>query len=602
MRSWTRRARHGARPVWPLAIVVVWAIGVGASPAWARQPAEVTLEPAWIAALRGNYQIGTGRVAFLGGWASHANRTQRLFLEVDGERRRLYALAADRLLTAEGDTLRVVGALDAGIPGLEWIGEGGVKESMPRLDLYGEEEVVFGHDRVALAGSLLLPPGSGPFPAVVLVHGSGPDSREPYRALADHFARNGIAALIYDKRGVGASSGDWRTAGFEELARDALEAVRMLRVRPEIDASMVGLWGISQGGWVAPLAATLSGEVAFIIPVSASGVNPATQEIWRVGNNLRYRELSQAAIGIGIKGTRMLYTLKPLAERGWISLPRDLWFAALDLWLEPADLWQEVRQPVLGIWGEIDGLVPTRESVDIVHRALERAGNSRYTLRVFAGADHSIVQAVEGFQHEPLPRFAYAEDFLEGMTEWIHGLGEPDERRLVIRPPEYTPTRLAWQAVGAQAATRFGQVTVQLPLVFSLTFLFAMTALVSVATPLSRRLRRKHAGPCATDRARLLAGVGSVLALVAVLGWLGTLVATVLEGGDPVAWGHPLGLILARTAAVGSALAFTVLAVIVFGRGSASLAGMARIGYSAAVLVGLTFIGWGWYWHLFPWP
>ena len=127
------------------------------------------------------------------------------------------------------------------------------------------EEVTFRNGAVSLAGTLTLPSGIKPHPAVVFIHGSGPDSRENYSFYAELFARHGIATLIYDKRGVGASTGDWRRVHFRDLAEDALAGVRLLRSHKDIDASRIGLWGGSNGGWVAPLAASLSNDVAFVI-------------------------------------------------------------------------------------------------------------------------------------------------------------------------------------------------------------------------------------------------------------------------------------------------------------------------------------------------
>ena len=88
-----------------------------------------------------------------------------------------------------------------------------------------------------------------------------------YHELGRHFARKGVAALIYDKRGCGASTGDWTRAGLSDLAEDALACVQFLRSRPDINPTQVGLWGLSQGASIIPIAAGRSPEVAFVIAV-----------------------------------------------------------------------------------------------------------------------------------------------------------------------------------------------------------------------------------------------------------------------------------------------------------------------------------------------
>src|SRR6266849_6497704 len=141
-----------------------------------------------------------------------------------------------------------------------------------------EAEVDFKNGDTTLAGRLLIPITDGAHPAIVIIHGSGPDEGSEYRVYAEQFARAGIAALIYDKRGSGKSSGDWRHLTLEDLTGDALAAVRYLKSRPEINPRQIGLWGISQGSWIVALAASRSKDVAFVITVAGDGVSPTQQE------------------------------------------------------------------------------------------------------------------------------------------------------------------------------------------------------------------------------------------------------------------------------------------------------------------------------------
>ena len=157
-----------------------------------------------------------------------------------------------------------------------------------------EKVVSLSNGNVTLAGSLFLPGGTGSHPAVVLFHGSGQQLRD--ESMARWFAEQGVAALAYDKRGVGESSGDFRQVPFIDLAGDGLAAVAFLKARSEIDPRRIGVWGLSQGGWLGPLAASQSRDVAFVIAVSGPGVSPGEQMIFYYSSQLRKQGLSESAI------------------------------------------------------------------------------------------------------------------------------------------------------------------------------------------------------------------------------------------------------------------------------------------------------------------
>ncbi|MCP4593063.1 MAG: alpha/beta hydrolase, partial [bacterium] len=135
------------------------------------------------------------------------------------------------------------------------------------------------HDGIRLAGSLTLPQGPGPFPAVVLVHGSGPGTRDldigghrPFRVLADYLSRRDVAVLRYDKRGVGQSEGRLEPYDLERITQDALAGVSFLKAHEAINTERIGALGISQGGMIVPMMATRSPDMAFIVVLSGPGV------------------------------------------------------------------------------------------------------------------------------------------------------------------------------------------------------------------------------------------------------------------------------------------------------------------------------------------
>ena len=152
-------------------------------------------------------------------------------------------------------------------------------ERAEQADAAVVEDVRFDNEGVTLAGSLWLPAGPGPHPAMVFVHGAGRASRQGASGVADYFQSRGIAVLGYDKRGVGESGGvyvGWRNASEANLtllAGDAAAGIKLLRGHDAIDPRRIGLWGVSQAGGIIPAAAVIDGEVRFTILKSGPTVS-----------------------------------------------------------------------------------------------------------------------------------------------------------------------------------------------------------------------------------------------------------------------------------------------------------------------------------------
>src|SRR5687767_2074351 len=158
---------------------------------------------------------------------------------------------------------------------------------------YTQEDVVFRSGEITLSGTLLSPRGQGPVPGVVIAHGSGAMDRTADNFLGDYLARRGIAVLLYDKRGVGNSTGEWRGASLEDLAADAAAGVRLLRARSGVDPNRVGVAGRSQGGQLAVISARRYPEVAFAINVAGSLVAPWRQMNYEVAANMARDKFSR---------------------------------------------------------------------------------------------------------------------------------------------------------------------------------------------------------------------------------------------------------------------------------------------------------------------
>ena len=318
-----------------------------------------------------------------------------------------------------------------------------------------EEAVHFASGDITLAGTLVLPEGSQPHPAVVLVHGSGPQRRDLFTAR--WFAAEGIAALAYDKRGVGESGGDFRKVPFMELCDDGLGAIKYLKSRKEIDARRIGVWGLSQGGWLGPLAASRSAEVAFVIAVSGPGVSPGEQMIVYYANELRDQGVDEGDVreastvrrdiwkymsnGLGYEKTKA--ELNEARTKRWFSrakvqdddsfgpLPTPaelskpvgrsvLWFTEEAVY-DPVPALRALRVPALFLFGDHDQLIPVEESVAVIQRVLAEDKHHDFTIRVFPNVDH-VMRLATG---EAMG--AIEPEYLKTMHDWLsaHVLNRP---------------------------------------------------------------------------------------------------------------------------------------------------------------------------------
>ena len=303
------------------------------------------------------------------------------------------------------------------------------------------EEISFANGPVTLAGTVLIPSGDGRHPGIVFLHGSGAEGRWASNYLAMRFARRGFAALVFDKRGVGASTGDWRASGFEELAADAAAAVEALRLRPYVIAERVGIHGHSQGGTIAPLAAALIRNPAFVI-ASAAGAGPMRDiEIYSLENSLPARPMNardstaaseyvRAIVAVAYDGEPRerldaawnnvrelpgIFKPPPPSDPYWTFSRRIASYDALTHW-------RDVSAPVLLIYGEADRRVPARTSARRIADAyLEGKGRSIEVI-LYEGADHTYrIPAAEGRFSWPRTVARYP----DALIEWASGIVSP---------------------------------------------------------------------------------------------------------------------------------------------------------------------------------
>ncbi len=294
---------------------------------------------------------------------------------------------------------------------------------------------------VVLSATVAVPPGNGPFPAVVLVTGSGPQDRneelmghKPFLVISDYLARNGVEVLRYDDRGVGKSTGTFAAATTLDFADDAEAALRALAERPEVDRARVGIAGHSEGAIDAAIVAARNSAVRFIVLLAGPGI-PGEQllllQAAAIGRAAGKDEASLAAFG---DLNRRLYDLvekerdpaaltvdgKAAAEkflagdnrlseadkaevlRGMDTAMAQLatpWFRTF-LTLDPGDYLSKVRVPVLALNGSKDLQVPADANLAAVRSALQRAGNTRARLAQLDGLNHLFQHAGSGLPAE----------------------------------------------------------------------------------------------------------------------------------------------------------------------------------------------------------
>lgn len=314
-------------------------------------------------------------------------------------------------------------------------------------------------DKIQIAGALTLPAGKGPHPAVLLIPGSGPVDRnatmlpghKPFLVIADHLARNGVAVLRVDDRGVGKTGGNYMDSTGENFANDLLAGIDFLKRQPEIDGRHIGLIGHSQGAMIAPMVAARSNDLSFVImlaaPIFPDRINSrlrlvaslrakgtAEEEIKRqlaLSENLHDRlvegdddaslrpllgELIKASYPPGVPLSQK--ELDNIVEQ---QLPRlRSRYVRFFMQYDPREELRRVRIPILAIGGSLDQAVSARENLSEIEKLLREAGNRDVTVIELYGINHLMQTAKTG---DPVEMMQIEETFspkvLEIMSGWI---------------------------------------------------------------------------------------------------------------------------------------------------------------------------------------
>lgn len=251
-----------------------------------------------------------------------------------------------------------------------------VRMNGPDLSELEYTDIFFDNDmeNIKLAGMLFLPEGDGPFPTAVIIHGSGPSRRNSvwYLSVAKHLQDNGIAVLLPDKRGCEKSEGEWLGADFEELATDTTSAVEFVREQSRFRFSFIGIIGMSQGGWIAPVAAAETEDVSFVASLSGAAVTTDEQ--------LLHEEIHNIA------PYTYKFIAKMLAPVTSNQIKKKTYFIPF-VGFDPIPYWKRIHVPVFFGYGENDKNVP----IEACAERLKENGLGHFQIKTYPQGDHGII-------------------------------------------------------------------------------------------------------------------------------------------------------------------------------------------------------------------
>jgi uncharacterized protein len=304
-------------------------------------------------------------------------------------------------------------------------------DDQPAGKPYREAETLYTNtnDGTVLAGTLTLPEGKGPFPAVLLITGMGPQDRDetigplkPFAVLADSLARRGLAVLRVDDRGTGKSSGNWLEVDYVTAGKDIQCGLDYLKSRPEIDARHMGLLGHSEGGGVGAMAAARSSDVSFLVMLASVCVPQEEYILWTNEGMLRKSNVTGEKLEKDLAGVKNLITairdnsdpvqrksklmdivrLKKQSEeetKSEVDVLSSRW--AKDYM--SGDVTPSLRAlkcPVLAMWGDKDGLVGAEPNAAGLRKTLKTGDEKRVSIRVMPSMNHLFQRCVTGDTEE----------------------------------------------------------------------------------------------------------------------------------------------------------------------------------------------------------
>lgn len=333
---------------------------------------------------------------------------------------------------------------------------------------YSQQPITFTNGDVTLAGTLTLPEGNGPFPALLLISGSGQQNRDeaiptvpgyrPFREIADLLTRQGFAVLRYDDRGLGDSTGDPTQATSADFADDAEAGLRALQARSDIDPTHIGLLGHSEGGLIAAMIAARNPDVAFVVSMAGStlpGYDVIIKQVERLtlagggapeqATEAVNQQTQLLNLAVAQDWPNLQTALEGIAGQQIAAMTEEERTAAGDvdalmqqqiaaqmqifqspwyqffLQYDPAQDWAKITVPVLGLYGGKDTQVDADSNTAALRAALEKAGNSDVTITILPTANHLFQNAQTGSVSEYVTLDPYLmPEFLDALSNWLH--------------------------------------------------------------------------------------------------------------------------------------------------------------------------------------
>jgi pimeloyl-ACP methyl ester carboxylesterase len=408
----------------------------------------------------GVYRWGPNTFVYLQMWNEFSGFTkpsQLVAFDESGEIRTLYPTDRDHFFAGPGAA--VPAALESRIEfqrdgsgkitSLTWRRGAAVPRTARRVEIEKSSDVRFSNGDVQLAGTLISPATGEKHPAIILVHGSGAENREYMLPFARFLIRRGVAVLGYDKRGVGESTGDWNKASFDDLAGDVVAAFEYLKTRSDVDRAQIGLLGLSQAGWIMPLAAVRAKDLAFLISISGAGVSPAETTIDQAQNEMTMTGMPRQNVEQIVGLMKLQYQFARTGQ-GWdeyaaardtlaarMGPPPDTFPGTPDhpyfqfirrlYFYDPAPTLRRLQVSTLALFGELDNNIMAEKNKTAWEAALKAGGNRDYTLLILPKANHSQFEAKIGSNAEmaSLQRFvpAYFTTIQDWLAKRIRGFG-----------------------------------------------------------------------------------------------------------------------------------------------------------------------------------
>lgn len=429
--------------------VVVALVGTAIARSVLQPPAIRAVDEKTLREYTGVYQWGPDAFVYLQIWNELGGKNELVAIDDSGEVRTLYPTDVDRFFTGPGaavatsveSRVEFARSSDGTIASLSWTRGDAPPRVARRVDIERHEEVRFANRDVKLAGTLISPRRPGPHPAVILVHGSGAAPREQILPFARFLVRHGVAVLAYDKRGVGASSGDWKLASIEDLAGDVVAAFDHLKTRPDIDRRKVGLLGVSQAGWIMPVAAVRAKDIAFLISVSGAGVPVDETALDHSRNEMLARGMKPEVVEQILGVMRAQYAFARSGD-GWdayataranlaakLGAPPASFPATRDdphwdfmrrlYFYDPQPTLRQLRTPTLAVFGELDNNILPDKNRAAWEAALKAGGHPDYTLTILPKANHLQLEARTGNNAEMPALQRFVPEYFTTVRGWL---------------------------------------------------------------------------------------------------------------------------------------------------------------------------------------